>query len=152
MGIKTDNMIFVFGSNLGGIHGAGAARYANLYRGARFGIGIGRTGQSYAIPTKGISTVTCDNDMHTRTVVGGTLPLDVIKTFVDEFIAHAIQHPEYQFQVTRIGCGLAGLKDEDIAPMFATAPVENVWFDDTWFRYLPTGGAGYPKHKFWGTF
>jgi hypothetical protein len=144
MGIKTDNMIFVFGSNLGGIHGSGAAAFARNHRGAQLGVGVGRTGQCYAIPTKGVATVHGGPD-DGKVYVGKTLDLNIIKTFVDEFIAHAIQHPEHQFQVTRIGCGLAGLKDGDIAPMFQAAP-NNCWFDRYWQGWF---GA---DRNYWGTF
>ena len=102
------NEIFVFGSNLDGAHGGGAARLAYNCFGAVWGQGVGLQGQCYAIPT-----------MH-----GG---VDVIKPYVDEFISFARQHPEYIFLVTKIGCGIAGFRDEDIAPLFASAiDVENV--------------------------
>lgn len=97
-----ENEIFVFGSNLGGMHGGGAARAAMDHYGAVWGQGVGLQGQSYAIPT-----------MH-----GG---VDVIKPYVDEFVAFARQHPELRFLVTRIGCGIAGFAVEEIAPLFADA-------------------------------
>lgn len=100
--------IFVFGSNLSGIHGAGAARCALDEHGAVWGQGVGLQGQSYAIPTK-------DENIE-------TLPLDVIEGYVEEFLDFAFEHPEMTFEVTRIGCGLAGYTNEDIAPMFANAP------------------------------
>lgn len=102
------NEIFVFGSNLDGHHYGGAARIAEEKFGAIFGQGVGLQGQSYAIPT-----------MH-----GG---VDVIKPYVDEFIEFAKQHPELVFLVTRIGCGIAGFKDSEIAPLFTAAVgMENV--------------------------
>jgi len=97
-----ENEIFVFGSNLGGMHAGGAARAAMDHYGAMWGQGVGLQGQSYAIPT-----------MH-----GG---VDVIKPYVDEFVAFARQHPELRFLVTRIGCGIAGFAVEEIAPLFADA-------------------------------
>ena len=97
-----ENEIFVLGSNLGGMHGGGAARAAMDHYGAVWGQGVGLQGQSYAIPT-----------MH-----GG---VDVIKPYVDEFVAFARQHPELRFLVTRIGCGIAGFAVEEIAPLFADA-------------------------------
>lgn len=100
--------IFVFGSNLAGIHGAGAALHARKHCGAIYGQGIGLQGNSYGIPTK---------DLRIR-----TLPLHDIDHYVDNFIDFAIGHPEMTFQVTRIGCGLAGYTDSDIAPMFKYAP------------------------------
>ena len=97
-----DNEIFVFGSNLGGMHGGGAARAAYNRFGAVWGQGVGLQGQSYAIPT----------------MQGG---VETIKPYVDEFIAFAQEHPEYRFLVTRIGCGIAGFRDEQIAPLFSSA-------------------------------
>jgi hypothetical protein len=101
--------IFVFGSNLAGRHGKGAALAARQQHGATYGVGIGRQGNAYAIPTK---------DAQLR-----TLPLDQIKQYVRGFMVYAIEHPALQFEVTRIGCGLAGYKDADIAPLFANAPI-----------------------------
>ncbi len=98
------NRIFVFGSNLGGVHGAGAARTALVHYGAEWGQGRGLQGNSYAIPTK-------DEKLN-------TLPLDQIKVHVEYFLDFAYDHPELYFFVTRIGCGLAGYKDEEIAPLF----------------------------------
>lgn len=94
--------IFVFGSNLGGFHAGGAARVANQKFGAEWGVGEGLTGQCYAIPT----------------MQGG---VETIKPYTDEFVAFAAQHPELTFLVTRIGCGIAGFRDEEIAPLFADA-------------------------------
>ena len=94
-----ENEIFVFGSNLEGMHGGGAARLAYNKFGAIWGQGVGLQGQSYGIPT-----------MH-----GG---VDAIKPYVDEFIEFAKSHPELTFLVTRIGCGIAGFRDEEIAPLF----------------------------------
>lgn len=100
--------IFVFGSNLAGRHGAGAAKYAIKNCGAQYGNGVGIQGHSYAIPTK-------DHYLN-------ILPLDVIHNYVLEFINFATKHPEYIFKVTRVGCGLAGHQDRDMAEMFKTAP------------------------------
>lgn len=101
-------MIFVFGSNEAGIHGAGAALEARKKYGAKMGIGFGHIGNSFAIPTK-------DENIK-------TLPLNQIQKYVDMFIAYAQITPELKYLVTRIGCGLAGYKDSDIAPMFKNAP------------------------------
>ena len=101
-------MIFVFGSNEAGRHGAGAALYAVQNHGAIYGVGFGMQGNSFGIPTK---------DKNIR-----TLPLEKIKEYVDKFIAYAKMHPDKSFQVTRIGCGLAGYTDSQIAPMFKGAP------------------------------
>ena len=100
--------IFVFGSNLAGVHGAGAALYARKHHGAIYGQGIGLQGNSYGIPTK---------DMLIR-----TLSLVQIQKYVTQFIWFAKDHPEMTFNVTRIGCGLAGYVDKQIAPMFKGAP------------------------------
>lgn len=96
------NEIFVFGSNLAGHHGGGATRVALQKFGAIMGKGVGLQGQSYAIPT----------------MQGG---VETIKPYVDEFINFAKTHPELKFYVTRIGCGIAGFKDEEIAPLFQEA-------------------------------
>lgn len=102
------NEVFVFGSNLAGMHGGGAARIARLYFGAVMGNGDGIQGQSYAIPT----------------MQGG---VDTIRPYVDKFIAYARQHPDRQFLVTRIGCGIAGFSPDEIAPLFSDArDVENI--------------------------
>lgn len=97
-----NNEIFVFGSNLDGLHGGGAARVAYQKFGAQWGKGVGMQGKSYGIPT-----------MH-----GG---VDEIKPYVDEFIEFALSNKEYTFLVTRIGCGIAGFKANEIAPLFAKA-------------------------------
>ena len=102
------NEVFVFGSNLGGMHGGGAARVAVDRFGAVMGQGVGLQGQSYAIPT----------------MQGG---VETIQPYVDEFIAFAKSHPELKFLVTPIGCGIAGFTVAEIAPLFATAiDVENI--------------------------
>ena len=103
-----ENEIFVFGSNLGGFHGGGAARAALNRFGAVWGQGVGLQGQSYAIPT----------------MQGG---VETIAPYVDQFIAFARERREYKFFVTRIGCGIAGFRDEQIAPLFKAAlDVENI--------------------------
>ena len=94
-----ENEVFVFGSNLGGMHGGGAARTAYENFGAVWGEGVGHFGKTYAIPT----------------MQGG---VETIKPYVDQFIAYAAEHPELTFYVTRIGCGIAGFRDEEIAPLF----------------------------------
>lgn len=105
--LKADE-IFVFGSNLEGQHGGGAAWTAKISFGAIQGQGVGLQGQSYGIPT----------------MQGG---VDTVKPYVDEFIEFARNHPELFFYVTRIGCGIAGFKDKDISPLFKEAVnVENI--------------------------
>lgn len=113
-----DNEIFVFGSNLEGMHGGGAARIAYNNFGAVWGQGVGLQGQSYGIPT-----------MH-----GG---VDVIKPYVDEFINFAKSHPELKFLVTRIGCGIAGFRDEEMAPLFKDAfEIENIYLPKSFYDIL----------------
>ena len=103
-----ENEIFVFGSNLEGAHGGGAALLAWRKFGAIWGQGVGLQGQSYGIPT----------------MQGG---VETIRPYVDEFIAFAKGHPENRFLVTRIGCGIAGFTDAEIAPLFrAAAAVANI--------------------------
>lgn len=102
------NEIFVFGSNLVGAHGGGAARLAYERFGALWGQGVGLQGQSYAIPT----------------MQGG---VETIEPYVDEFVKFAKEHQELTFLVTRIGCGIAGFKDSEIAPLFKEAlEVQNI--------------------------
>lgn len=100
-------MIFVFGSNLAGRHGKGAAKEAVERYGAVYGQGVGMQGNSYAIPTK-------DKNLQ-------TLPLIDIKKYVNRFLLFAQKHPTMQFYVTAIGCGLANYEPSDIAPMFRSA-------------------------------
>ncbi len=108
------NEIFVFGSNLKGMHGGGAAYIAYRKFGAVMGQGVGLQGQSYAIPT----------------MQGG---VETIRPYVDEFIAFAKKNPNLTFLVTRIGCGIAGFDDEDIAPLFKQAhEVENIVLPPGW--------------------
>ena len=108
------NEIFVFGSNLAGFHGGGAAHIAYKHFGAEWGVGVGPTGKCYAIPT----------------MQGG---VDTIRPYVDEFIRYAEQHPELTFLVTRIGCGIAGFTDEQIAPLFSSArSLPNVTLPEGW--------------------
>ncbi len=140
--IDTSKMCFTFGSNEGGIHGAGAARYAYVKRGAQWGTSYGHTGETFAIPTKSC-TITGEPGQPNRYRVGNTLSLEKIQMYVQGFLAYAAGHPELQFQVTCIGCGLAGLKHEDIAPMFKSA-TSNCWFDNKWLPWLG------PTRSYWG--
>lgn len=113
-----DNQIFVFGSNLAGRHEAGAAKYAFDNFGAVWGQGVGLQGRSYAIPT-----------------MQG--PVDSIKPYVDDFLDFARDHPEMEFLVTRIGCGIAGFTDEQIAPLFRHAcHYYNVRLPESFIRIL----------------
>lgn len=113
-----ENQVFVFGSNLAGMHGGGAARIARLRFGAVMGNGVGMQGRSYAIPT----------------MQGGT---ETIRPYVNDFIAYAKEHPELTFLVTPIGCGIAGFEPEDIAPLFEKASnVENIWLPKSFWEVL----------------
>jgi hypothetical protein len=113
--------IFVFGSNLAGRHGKGAALWARQHRGAIYCQGVGRQGNAYAIPTK---------DHHLQ-----VLPLNLIQTYVDEFLEYARQRPGIAFELTPIGCGLAGYRPKQIAPMVANAP-SNVQLPDAFSTVL----------------
>lgn len=105
---KARRPVFVFGSNEGGHHGAGAAKHAMREWGAIWGTGIGHAGDSYAIPTK-------DRNIQ-------TLPIAIVAQYVQEFLTYARASPDNLFLVTRVGCGLAGFTDSQIAPMFRGAP------------------------------
>ena len=112
------NEIFVFGSNLSGMHGGGAARLAYQKFGAIWGQGVGLQGQSYGIPTM-------QGGVHT------------IKPYVDEFIEFAKTHPQLNFLVTEIGCGIAGFSVEEIAPLFEQAiEVENIYLPERFWLVL----------------
>lgn len=122
--MENPRAVFVFGSNLQGIHGAGAARDAVKQWGARWGIGHGLEGRSYAIPTK---------DARFR-----SLPLTEIARYATRFRSDAILHPELLFILTRVGCGLAGYTDRQIAPLFRGVP-RNVKVPTGWDRLIPQG-------------
>ena len=126
-----ENEIFVFGSNLAGAHGGGAARFAYERFGAVWGEGVGLHGQTYAIPT----------------MQGG---VDTIKPYVDAFIRFAKEHPERMFLVTRIGCGIAGFRDEEIAPLFADSiAVENIILPMEFVENIsPEGKRNYYLERF----
>jgi len=124
--LPKDNEIFVFGSNLSGIHGAGAALVAkNLYR-AKLGFGVGLQGGSYAIPTK-------DHHIITLSLKDIIPHIKEFCNFVDE---HRIYNPDIGFFITRIGCGLAGYDDSDIAPLFKMCNAKNCSFANEWKPYL----------------
>lgn len=115
-------MIFVFGSNLGGRHGKGAALTAIREHGAIYGIGEGRQGNSYAIPTK-------DRDLK-------SLSLPQIRIHVEKFLKYAQENPTTSFLVTAIGTGLAGYTHAQIAPMFKAAP-GNCILPGEWEEFIP---------------
>jgi len=123
--------VFVFGSNEAGIHGAGAAKTAYEKYGARWGKGYGHYEDSFAIPTKDLEIE--------------TLPIARVRQYVEGFLAYAAGHRKLTFKVSRLGCGLAGFKDADIAPLFINATT-NCEFDDKWKPWLRKDTT------FWGTF
>ena len=126
--VLEQNEVFVFGSNLAGHHIGGAAKAAHVKFGAQWGIGVGLTGRSYAIPT----------------MQGG---IDTIKPYVEQFIEFAKRNPEYYFLVTRIGCGIAGFKEEEIAPLFKEAVgMHNVYLPRNFYDIIV---APYLKHCFY---
>lgn len=115
------NEIFVFGSNLAGRHGAGAAKFAKDYLGAKYGIGRGFTGGCFALPTKSATLE--------------VLPVEDIEKHVEFLKDCAESNWNYQFYVTKVGCGLAGYKDSEIAPLFKGSP-SNCKFHLDWKEYL----------------
>lgn len=128
--VGNEEPVFVFGSNLAGRHGKGAALFARRERGAIYGQGVGPQGNSYAIPTK---------DEHLR-----TLPLEAIGAYVDAFLWFAKKYPDRQFQLTPIGCGLAGYRREQIEPLFAAAP-SNVLWPSEWANRSPAATIAHPS-------
>ena len=112
-----EGQVFVFGSNLQGIHGAGAARFAYENCGAMLGFGEGLAGESYALPT-------CREP-------GVAVSYDALKDFVKQFNAYAAQHNELTFFLTRVGCGIAGFTDEQVAPLFKPR-LSNVIYPPEW--------------------
>ena len=122
------DMIFVFGSNLSGIHGAGAAAYARRNKGAIFGQGIGLQNQSYALPPTGKHI--------------SFMPLSEIEVHIDAFKDFAMNNPHLDFQVTQVACGRAGFTKEQIAPLFKNSP-SNCYFDMEWQPILGD------SHNYW---
>ena len=114
--------IFVFGSNLSGWHGAGAAKAARDHFRAKIGIGVGFTGQCYAIPTKNYKVE--------------TMKYHEIIPFVEQFVHVTNSQQDMEFYITRVGCGLAGFKDESIAPLFKNCNPENCSMPEPWRIYL----------------
>jgi hypothetical protein len=122
-------MILVVGTNMDGNHAGGAARFANLNHGLEMGVAEGLSGTAYALPTVG-------HDF-------SPMPLEEVAGHVDTFLQCADYNEDLNFKVTRIGCGIAGFTDEEIAPLFVDAPT-NCYFDEKWKEFLPDA-------KFWGT-
>ena len=121
--VPKDNSIFVFGSNLAGRHGKGAAKIAKDKFGAMYGVGQGLTGKSYAIPTKD--------------KVLKSLSIKEINENILEFVSFVKKNSHLKFFITAVGCGLAGYKDEDIAPLFRILKEnKNCSFPDRWESFL----------------
>lgn len=116
-----ENSVFVFGSNLRGIHGKGAALTARRCFGAQLGVGEGMTGQSYALPTKESPYL--------------TLPLAIIDQHVQRFLLFAQEHQDKKFVISPIGTKNAGYKDADIAPMFQRLPT-NCCVTKSWLAFI----------------
>ena len=127
--------LFVFGSNTKGLHGGGAAREARLRHGAVPGQGFGLQGDSFAIPTCALPTGMPDCG----------IPLSEVAQAVAAFLAEARERPDLDFQVTQVGCGLAGWAGAEMAPLFAGAPT-NCFFDEAWRPWLGDGAL------YWGTY
>ena len=116
-------MIFVFGSNLAGRHGKGAALYAARKYEAEYGVGSGRTGNAYAIPTK---------DERLR-----TLPMEQVSKHIEEFCKYAAENHSEQFELTPVGCGLAGLDPIQIKKTFQYYGLpSNVYLSRSWLEYV----------------
>lgn len=107
--VHCDPRIFVFGSNLLGIHGGGAAWYARNKLGAVMGVGEGLTGRTYALPT-------CYKP-------GEPVTLEELQVYVQNFLDFANENPDMQFFVSAVGCGIAGFTEDEVSPLFANAPV-----------------------------
>ena len=116
-----NDIVFVFGSNLAGIHGAGAAKEAFDHWDAEWGIGVGLTGHAYAIPTK---------NKHIN-----SLSLKLITPHIKDFVIYSRINDDKLFWLTRIGCGLAGYEDYTIAPLFRGI-ANNVNIPEQWHKYL----------------
>ena len=130
--IDTKDMAFVFGSNTEGRHGAGAAKAALLHHGAIYGQGEGPMGDCYGLPTVGKKL--------------SKMNLAQIRIHVMRFLEFTKKNPKIDFQVTQVGCGLAGHPTKEIAIMFKGAP-SNCFFDLAWEPHL-----GMENYNYWGTF
>lgn len=134
--MKTEDMVFVFGSNLSGFHGAGAAAHAHQKLGAPWGKGegyhdAGPKRKTYALPTKGVNIT--------------FMELRDVQVGVDTFMRFALATSDRKYQVTQVGCGLGGFRKENIAPLFKEAPI-NCFFDEAWEYILGD------EFEYWGSF
>ena len=117
------DLIYVFGSNIRGVHGASTALEARKRYGAILGRGFGLMGQSYALPTKDYSIRTLD--------------LQTIEAYVEGFRLFVQNNQNLKFYITPIGTGLAGYQHSDIAPMFRNmVGKERCWYLEDWRPYL----------------
>ena len=120
------NQIFVFGSNLSGIHGAGAAKTARKW-GAKMGVGEGQMGNTYGLPTVG------EKLRH-------TLSLTKIEKHAEKFLKYAEENPELEFLLTEVGCGLAGHTVEEVAPLFMDGvELPNIVWPKSFVKVLEDG-------------
>lgn len=119
--LPTNGEIFVFGSNRAGVHGAGAAKIATNVYGAKFRVGEGLAGSSYALPTKDVNIK--------------TLNLTEIRYHIERFVDFTKSHPEMRFFITSIGCGLAGYQPSQVGGFFSDCD-ENCNFPHTWYTYV----------------
>ncbi len=136
-----NDMVLCFGSNEMGEHGGGAARDAHKNHGARWNVGFGFQGKSFAIPTCSKSTG----------LPGFQITPEALRFYVYCFILFAKMNPLLEFKVTRIGTGLAGWKDTEVAPLFQEAP-DNCFFDTAWESLLSVKTSSGTTRKFWGTY
>lgn len=124
-----DDQILVVGTNSRGIHGAGAAKTAHRYFGAKYGQAFGLQGRAYGIPTRFYLDRKENNSLFKD------IPLKQIKTSVELFFKDAAKMPHLTFVITRIGCGFAGYEDKDIAPLFSN-PLNNMVLPQEWLPFI----------------
>ena len=122
------NQIFVFGSNVSGIHGAGAAKTARRW-GAKMGLGEGLSGKTYALPT-------------VDKKIKNTLTLPRIKKHVEKFVECVKSNPHVEFLLTDVGCGLAGYEASQVAPLFKEAvDLPNIVWPKSFVKELQDEGS-----------
>lgn len=128
------NQIFVFGSNSLGYHTGGASGTARKKFGAVWGQPEGLQGQSYAIPVDFGKGVRKDNE---------------VKESVSRFLTFTKEHPELFFFVTRIGCGMGGYRDEEMAQFFKGAlELKNICLPKSFVDALSNGKIEYDLERF----
>ena len=127
---KNPDAIFVFGSNTEGQHWGGAAAAAFHHYGAKWGKSFGASGKSFAIPSVEVTLDRKGNEKSRR-----TLELAELRAYVKRFRRYVTAHPDLEFFLTRVGCSIAGLKDEDVGPMFGP-PQPNVNYPKEWVKLV----------------